>query len=308
MFKNKEYILEVYKEKSFSKAANNLYISQPSLSASVKRIEEKAGAPIFDRSSQPISLTEIGEEYVRLAKQVLKIEEGFESFVGDRLNLIKGEITVGGSSLFSAYVLPTLISKFNALYPNIHFKIVEASTKNLMNRLLSGEVDIVLDNTRITDENILSREFKDEMLLLAVPKKLYKDEFGFTVSDIKKNLHINTDARSVSAEIFKNMPFIFLNQENDTGRRAMQICKKHGFNPNVLFYLDQQVTAYNISCTGMGLSFVSDTLIQSISGEKDVLYYKLTDKEIQRKIYFYVKSNRYLTTACKTFIDVMTGK
>ena len=307
MFKNREYVLEVYKEKSFSEAAKNLYISQPSLSASVKRIEEKTGAPIFDRSTQPVTLTEIGEQYIKCAMEIERLEDSFKNFVNERLGLIKGEIKIGGSSLFSSYVLPPLISKFNALYPKIHFRIIEDNTKNLMSMLLDGEIDLVLDNAIIENENIFPREYKEEMLLLAVPKKLFKDEkFGFSVHSIKKGLHKTNTAPCIPLETFKDMPFIFLKQENDTGRRAKQLCKKHGFTPKVLFELDQQVTAHNISLTGMGISFVSDTLIEGLSGEKDILYYKLSDSEINRNIYFYVKSNRYLSTACKTFIDVLS--
>ena len=65
MFKNKNYVLEVYRKGSFSRAAESLFVSQTALSASIKRIEDKINAPIFDRSTNPISLTEIGKEYVR---------------------------------------------------------------------------------------------------------------------------------------------------------------------------------------------------------------------------------------------------
>lgn len=61
MFKGKKYVYEVYREKSFSKAAQNLYISQPSLSARIKQIEEQIGEPLFDRSTNPLQLTEIGK-------------------------------------------------------------------------------------------------------------------------------------------------------------------------------------------------------------------------------------------------------
>ena len=67
MFKNKEYVLAVYKEQSFVKAAKKLFVSQPSLSSSIKRIEQKVGSPIFDRSNSPITLTEVGEKYIEYA-------------------------------------------------------------------------------------------------------------------------------------------------------------------------------------------------------------------------------------------------
>ena len=71
MFQGMEYVYEVYKEKSFSKAAANLFISQPSLSANVKRVENRIGYPIFDRSTKPLGLTECGKEYIRCVEERL---------------------------------------------------------------------------------------------------------------------------------------------------------------------------------------------------------------------------------------------
>ena len=118
MFKNKEYILTVFKEGSFTKAAEKLFVSQPSLSASVKRIEDKIGAPVFDRSSTPITLTEIGQEYVQYAQEIENKEKDFTRYVSDHTNLLKGKIRIGGSSFFSSFMLPKMISKFNKKHPN----------------------------------------------------------------------------------------------------------------------------------------------------------------------------------------------
>ena len=74
MFNSMNYVYEVYKERSFSKAAANLYISQPSLSAAVKKVEEKIGAPIFDRSVSPIKLTECGRHYIKAVEEIMDIQ------------------------------------------------------------------------------------------------------------------------------------------------------------------------------------------------------------------------------------------
>ena len=112
MFKNKEYILAIVREGSFSRAAEKLYISQPSLSATVKRIEEKIALPIFDRTTTPISLTEAGREYVSHALEMERLEEDFERYISDCINLSVGEVKIGGSSLFSSFMLPKMISEF----------------------------------------------------------------------------------------------------------------------------------------------------------------------------------------------------
>ena len=99
MFHSMQYIYEVYKERSFSKAAANLYISQPSLSAAVKKVEEKIGAPIFDRSVSPIQLTECGEHYIRSVEEIMEIQHRFENYLNDLNELKTGQIAIGGEDL-----------------------------------------------------------------------------------------------------------------------------------------------------------------------------------------------------------------
>ena len=81
MFTWKKYVYEIYKEKSFSKAAQNLYISQPSLSARIKKIEQELGAPLFDRSTTPLRLTEVGEAYIKASEEIFQIEQNMENYI-----------------------------------------------------------------------------------------------------------------------------------------------------------------------------------------------------------------------------------
>ena len=101
MFYGMNYVLEVYKTQSFSKAAQNLYISQPALSAAIKKIENKVGAPLFDRSVSPIQLTECGEEYIRTAKKILDLEDEFAYQVGMFQELKAGNLSLGGTNFFA---------------------------------------------------------------------------------------------------------------------------------------------------------------------------------------------------------------
>ena len=81
IFQGMEYIYEVYKEKSFSKAARKLFISQPSLSANVKRIEQKIGYPVFDRSTNPIQLTECGARYIGAVEEIIAVQNSFANYI-----------------------------------------------------------------------------------------------------------------------------------------------------------------------------------------------------------------------------------
>lgn len=306
MFKNKEYVLAVYSEGGFSKAAEKLFVSQPSLSASIKRIEEKVTAPLFDRSTTPVTLTEVGKEYVKYALDIEEKEKDFERYISDHSNLLTGGIRIGGSSFFSSFVLPKLISEFNKKHEKIKFEIYEDSTKNLLHKLNSGLLDLVIDNAIINDENIISETYISETLLLAVPKSFkINDElslYRLTNDDVKAGKHLDKNY-CVQLDKFNNLPFILLNPENDTGKRAEKMFNKHQVTPRVIFHLDQQVTAYNVSCTGMGISFVSDTLIKNVGESPDLYFYSIDDKNTTRKVFFYQKKNHYLSLACKKFIE-----
>lgn len=311
MFKNKEYVLAIYREKSFTKAAEALLVSQPSLSASVKRIEQKISEPIFDRSSNPLKLTEVGEEYVRCALAIEEMEKNFDRYVSDHTKLLKGTIRIGGSSFFSSLILPSLIHDFNVKYPQIKFEVFEDNSKNLMAKLSNGELDIVIDNTLNEDENIITSVFSSEKLLLSVPKAFSVNEglekYRMSESDIKKDRHL-LGVPAIKLDVFKDQPFVLLNPENDTGKRALKIFKKLGIQPNVIFKLDQQVTAFNVACAGMAISFVSDTLVKRLNSNREVYYYSIDDIKADRNIYLYQKKNHYLSLASRYFIECNTLK
>lgn len=131
MFQGMEYIYEVYKEKSFSKAAAALFISQPSLSANVKRVENRIGYPIFDRSTKPLQLTEVGKHYIQAVEKVMDIENNLENYLLDLGNLKTGTLNVGGSNFFSSWILPPLIADFSQKFPHVQISLVEESTAKL---------------------------------------------------------------------------------------------------------------------------------------------------------------------------------
>ena len=83
MLRNMEYVYEVYKQGSFTKAAKSLYVSQPCLSALVKKTEEKLGFPIFNRNSNPLQLTECGQEYIRYIERMRALENEFDNYLND---------------------------------------------------------------------------------------------------------------------------------------------------------------------------------------------------------------------------------
>lgn len=306
MFQGMEYVYTVYKEQSFSRAADRLFVSQPSLSAAVKRVENKIGYPVFDRSTKPLRLTECGRRYIQAVEAILATESDFANFVNDWGELRTGRLVLGGSSLFSSWVLPPLMGEFARRFPLVKLELVEESTGKLEQLLKSGAVDLVIDNCELDPEIFDRHRFRKEHLLLAVPAAFPVNEGleGYRIPEpwIENGAFLGDQVAPVPLEAFREEPFLVLKPENDTCRRAMDLCRQKGFKPRVLFELDQQMTSYNITCSGMGISFISDTLASRVPSGSRVVYYKLGGEGSSRSIYFYWKRGRYFSKAMKEFL------
>lgn len=309
MFQGMEYVYEVYKERSFSRAAANLFISQPSLSANVKRIEKRIGYPIFDRSTKPLGLTECGRRYIQSIEQILSVENEFSNFVNDWEELKTGNLVLGGSSFFSSWVLPPLIGDFARRYPLVKMVLIEENTSKLEELLQTGRMDFMLDNCEL-DQNIFDRcIFQEEHLLLAVPRSFPVNRtlsgYQIPIEHIRNGTFLEDRIPSVPMEAFADSPFILMKPENDTGKRALAICQENHFRPQIAFELDQQMTSYNVTCSGMGISFIGDMLILRVPANPDIIYYKLPGKSTARNIYFYWKRGRYLSRAMEEFLKLI---
>ena len=309
MFQGMHYIYEVYKEMNFSRAARNLFISQPSLSAAVKKAEAQIGFPVFDRSSNPIQLTDLGREYIRSIETIMEVENSFQNYVNDMRELKSGSISIGGTNLFASYVLPPVLSRFTELYPQIHVHLTEATTSELTKRLFSGSLDLLIDNQSMDPAIYGKSFFCEEHLLLTVPTQFASNQrlknYALTAADIRDNRPLLSHIPPVPLKDFQDEPFLLLRAGNDTRKRADRICHNSHFLPQIKLELEQQITAYNLSRYGMGISFSSDTLIRHVPEDERLVYYKLNHQDALREVNFYYKRKRYMPKTVTTFLEMI---
>lgn len=309
MFTWKKYVYEVYKERSFTKAAQNLYISQPSLSARIKKIEEIIGEPLFDRSTTPLQLTEVGKVYIEAAEEITQIEQRVENYINDLAGLKTGNLAVGASTLFAAYVVPSLITQFNQKFPDVHIQLIEGNTAELEEMLGSNALDFVIDNYHY-DSILYNKElYCEENILLAVPKHFAVNEelgmYQLSYKNIKNKNYLNQKYPAVPLGRFADLPFIMLTQGNDTRTRGDRLCRNVGFKPNIVLEFNQQSTAYMASSTQLGATFISDILVSQLPTFENLVYYKLDGEEAKRKVFFYYKTHKYKTRVMEEFVRMM---
>ncbi len=308
MFKKLEYVYAVYKEKSFTKAAEKLYISQPSLSAAIKNIELEVGAPLFDRGGGSVSLTQIGVEYIRSAERIMSIKEDFLNRVNDIYNLDVGEIAVGGTNYLSSYVLPRIINKFSALYPHVNVTLVEAHSHVLREMIGKEEIDIVVDSFDETFDEYTKYQLTNERLLLCVPSDLAinkgLEDYAISPDEIYESKTNAFSKKAVPIEIFKDEKFILLKSGNDMYYRATKIFEKAKITPNVIFSVDQLNISFALAESGMGICFATDTLFRFGRFRDKITLYNVGDNQLARTLYIAHKNNKYCTSAMTKFIQV----
>lgn len=309
-FNRKDLIYTVYQEKSISKAAQKLFVSQPSLSIMIRKIEEEIGLPLFDRTSKPIRMTEAGMEYVKAAEAIMHIEKSFDNYVNSANELLTGSLTIGGNQLLSSLVLPKYISQFIRRYPNIQLHLADDNSLALENMISSGQLDLVIDNRKLDAETFEQQLWHTEHLLLAVPAgSEYNrglEEYQLREENILSGAYLASDVKPVPLDGFGDIPFISMTKDNDTRRRSDEILKEAGVTPNVILEIDRLVTLYNFIEIGAAASVVSDTLVRHIQHHNGkVLFYRLASPHAQRDIYVSYKRNRYYSRAMQAFMELV---
>nr|WP_321354397.1 LysR substrate-binding domain-containing protein [uncultured Draconibacterium sp.] len=180
-----EYIVAVDTHRHFGKAAEACFITQPTLSMQIKKLEEDLEIIIFDRSKQPLIPTDVGVRIIEQARIVLKQAEEINNIVKDHKNQVSGMLRIGIIPTLAPYLLPIFVGNYKKKYPNIFIKVVEATTENIINLLHKDLIDVGILVTPLHEEKILEKPiFYEEMLIYANSgHKLHKQK-EITVEDI----------------------------------------------------------------------------------------------------------------------------
>jgi len=168
--KHAQYMLTVLQEGSITSAAKKLYVSQPSLSQMIKLVENNLGTPIFNRNTDPITLTFAGEKYIEAAKQILAINNNLSREIEEIRQEEHGTIRLGIPVQRAMQVLPHVLSKFQKQYPYVNIDLKEGGSSITENRVLEGSVDLACLTTYPKHDELHYILVEDEELALLTSK------------------------------------------------------------------------------------------------------------------------------------------
>ncbi len=166
-----EYIVAVDTHRHFARAAEKCFITQPTLSMQIQKLEEKLGSKIFDRSKQPVIPTEIGEEIIQQARIILNEVKKIDQLISDKQGILQGELKIGIIPTLAPYLLPLFLQPFLKKYPDVTIKVKEMTTDIIVEKLKTGRIDAGLLVTPLQEPSITEYPLFYEELVAYVSKK-----------------------------------------------------------------------------------------------------------------------------------------
>ena len=301
-----KYVLMLAEIKNFSISAKKLYITQPALSLYIMNLEEQLGAKLFDRSSSPIKLTSIGEEYVKTAQKILDLESELNNKISDILETKQGFISVGITPVQSSLLLEDAIIQYTQKNSFVKINIIEQEMGDLQDDVLNGVIDFFIGNYSVQNDQLTMDIIGTEHLFLAVPKNNSSnkglEEYQVPLREIIDNKY--TIRTSVDFSAFSNDPFITLQPSQHVHTIIIDICKDAGFEPNIALQTNKPDIAYSLVQRGLGSTIVSETLIRRRDIKNHPFYYRLPEKFALRNIIIVHRKNRYISNIAEEFISI----
>lgn len=311
MFKKMDYIYAIYKTGSFSKAAEQLFISQPALSIAVRKLEDELGQKLFFRTTGTVELTEAGKAYIDKCEKIRQFEQELTEYFNELDGLLTGELSIGGANISMNYILPDIITAFSAAYPGIRITLREDSTISLKRLLADEALDFVIDSNNFTDGDFDVNTLFTNRILLAVPSQyaLSPSEIkplnatALTAEDIANGRHWDPNITPLPIEAIGDAPFLALFAETEIFMRFQKICEAHHFTPNTIMTFNQQFTAYQFAKKGSGITVIGDTVVRLAPDDGSMRYYTLASDEdlCRREIVIAGKRKAYRSKAAETF-------
>lgn len=164
------YVLAVAEHQNFTKAAEKCFVTQPTLSMQIQKLEDQLDVLIFDRSKKPIELTEVGRRIVNQAKNIVNEANRIQDIVDQQKGFIGGEFKLGIIPTVMPTLLPMFLKTFIKRYPQVKLKIEELTTDEIIQRINDGHLDAAIAATPLENENIKERVLYFEPFVAYVPE------------------------------------------------------------------------------------------------------------------------------------------
>jgi LysR family hydrogen peroxide-inducible transcriptional activator len=242
------YFCAVAEAGSFSRAAEQSHVSQPSLSQQIMKLEDELGTRLFDRLGRSVRLTETGQTFLPRARAVLRELEAARGDVAEQKDSVGGSVTIGVIPTVAPYFLPQRLTRFSRKFPQVRLTVVEEITPVLLDQLRASKVDLAILALPIRGHEFETFPLLAERLFAALPPD-----------------HKLAKRRSLSLKDLRAQPFLLLRDGHCFRDTAVAACDRARLHPQIVFESGQFSSLLSMVGAGMGVSIVPEMAIDKKS-------------------------------------------
>ncbi|MEZ5944535.1 MAG: LysR family transcriptional regulator [Planctomycetaceae bacterium] len=258
------YFLRVAERGNFTRAAEELMISQPALSRSIQKLEEELGQPVFERKTRSVALTEVGELLQSRAQQVLSIIEDTKAEITDDGK--SGRIRIGAIPTIAPYFLPTVLHDFAKSFPKATLVVQESTTEVLLKSCTQGEIDVAILALPVPAKYLEFEELFQEELLLVLPPD-----------------HPLVEKKQIRLTDVEPFPFVLLDEAHCLSDNIVSFCRQRSFQPVAVERTSQLAMVQELVSLSHGVSMIPEMARNRDESDRRV-YRSFTGKRPMRTI------------------------
>jgi LysR family transcriptional regulator, hydrogen peroxide-inducible genes activator len=281
------YFCAVAETGSFSRAAEQSHVAQPSLSQQILKLEDELGARLFDRLGRSVRLTEEGKAFLPRARAVLQELEAARGDVVESRESLSGMVRVGAIPTVAPYLLPPVLNVFSRRFPQAQLSVVEEITPTLLERLRASMIDVAVLALPIRGHEFDVMPLMNEPIFAALPAK----------HPLAKRSHI-------SLKDLRQEPFLLLRDGHCFRDTALTACNRARVTPQVIFESGQFSSLLGLVSAGIGVA-----LVPQMAREKkgNCRYVAIADAEASRTIAAVTLRGRSLNRTCQALLGVLSA-
>jgi LysR family hydrogen peroxide-inducible transcriptional activator len=281
------YFVAVAQAGSFTRAAEACFVSQPSLSQQIAKLETDVGRRLLDRLGRRVQLTDAGRQLLDSAMAILASVEDIQRRLVDDGDIAGTRMALGAIPTIAPYMLPLVLGRFEKLHPGVELTIHEDVTRNLTAAVISGELDLAVMALPVDDERLAFEPLCTEPLLLALPSG-----------------HSLARKRQVTMEELRDARFVLLTEMHCLGEQVLSYCRAHACQPRIACRSAQIATMQALIQQGLGVSL----LPKMATGKRTstgIVYRLLAGHCPTRTIAVIWRRHRYHSVTAARFLDVL---
>ena len=294
--KHIQYVLTVLREGSITGASKKLYVSQPALSQTIKQIEQDLGATIFDRSTDPISLTYAGQKYVDAAQRMLDIDRNLRTQIAEMKNEVHGRIRVGISVQRGLQLLPLVVPDFVRLYPYVKLELVEHGSDTLERMTAEGQCDIALVATSQKPNKLNYVLIENEQVVLMAARS----------TDLAHRFEPGTPIEITEAQ---NERFVSMRSGHSVRVVQDRLFERYHISPSILMETSNMEAGKNVAARANAVMLIPQVYVaNSLDLSFRVQCHPILNTDYERHFYLCYRKGLYLPKYMEDFARIVCDK